>query len=89
MVEIVAAAFGLLVWSGTRGWELAGYTWWTAGMLTLAFIDAAVLRLPHRLTLATTAGTVLLLAPAGAPGSLRRWRMRTGREAASTALTRW
>lgn len=75
MVEIVAAAFGLLVWSGTRGWELAGYTWWTAGMLTLAFIDAAVLRLPHRLTLATTAGTVLLLAPAGAPGSLRRWRM--------------
>lgn len=76
VVEVIAAAaFGVLVWSGTRGWELAAYIWWTAGMLALAIIDAAVQRLPHRLTLATTAGTVLLLAPAGAPAS--SWRTAT------------
>jgi leader peptidase (prepilin peptidase)/N-methyltransferase len=38
-------------------------------MLTLAFVDATVLRLPHRLALATTAGTIPLLAAAAAPGS--------------------
>jgi len=64
-----AAAFGLLVGSGVRGWELAAYTWWTAGMLVLAFVDAAVLRLPHRLTATTTAGTIVLLAPLGGPAS--------------------
>lgn len=66
---VAAAAVALLLWSGVRGWELAAYTWWTAGMLVLAFIDAAVLRLPHRLTIATTAGTLLLLAPLGAAAS--------------------
>jgi leader peptidase (prepilin peptidase)/N-methyltransferase len=66
LVEVVAvSAFGLLLASGLRGWELAAYTWWSLGLLLLAFIDAAVLRLPHRLTAATTAGTVLLLAPLG------------------------
>jgi len=69
-LEAVAAlAIGLLVASGARGWELAAYTWWTAGMLVLGFVDAAVLRLPHRLTAATTAGTVVLLAPLGGPAS--------------------
>lgn len=69
-VELVAvAAFGLLAASGTRGWELAAYTWWSLGLLVLAFVDAAVLRLPHRLTLATTAGTVLLLMPVTASAS--------------------
>ena len=38
-------------------------------MLVLAFVDAAVLRLPHRLTITVTTGTVLLLAPLGAPAS--------------------
>jgi len=64
-----ATAFGLLVASGARGWELAAYTWWTAGLLVLAFVDAAVLRLPYRLTAATTAGTVVLLAPLGGPAA--------------------
>jgi leader peptidase (prepilin peptidase)/N-methyltransferase len=54
---------------GVRGWELAAYTWWTIGMLVFAFVDAAVLRLPHRLTTAVTTGAVLLLAPLGAPAS--------------------
>jgi len=67
----VAAAIGLLVWSGARGWELAAYMWWAAGLLVLGLVDAAVLRLPHRLTAATTAGTVVLLAPLGA--SVSSW----------------
>nr|WP_269440737.1 prepilin peptidase [Micromonospora tarapacensis] len=37
----------------------------------MAFIDATVLRLPHRLTAAITAGTVVLLAPLGLTGSWR------------------
>jgi leader peptidase (prepilin peptidase)/N-methyltransferase len=72
-VEILAmAAFGLLAWSTPPGWQLAAHTWWAAGMLILALVDAAVLRLPHRITLVTTVGTVLLLAAAGAPAS--SWR---------------
>lgn len=70
LLEVVAVtAFGLLLASGLRGWELAAYTWWSLGLIELAFIDAAVLRLPHRLTAATTAGTVVLLAPLGLTGS--------------------
>lgn len=70
LVEIIAmAAVGLLLASDLRGWELAAYAWWSAGLLVLAFVDVAVLRLPHRLTAATTAGTVVLLAPLGLTGS--------------------
>jgi leader peptidase (prepilin peptidase)/N-methyltransferase len=72
-VEAVAVgAFVVLAWTSASGWELAAHAWWTAGMLTLAFIDAAVLRLPHRLTIATTAGAVLMLLLADAPVS--SWR---------------
>nr|MDT0658799.1 A24 family peptidase [Micromonospora sp. DSM 115978] len=72
LVEVLAvAAVGLLLASDVRGWELAAYTWWSLGLLVLAFVDAAVLRLPHRLTTATTAGTVVLLAPLGLTGSWR------------------
>lgn len=68
LLELAAlAATGLLVVSGTRGWELAAYLWWTTGLLVLAYVDAAVLRLPHRLTAATTVGTVVLLAFADNP----------------------
>jgi leader peptidase (prepilin peptidase) / N-methyltransferase len=73
MVEILTvAALGLLAWSTPAGWLLAAHTWWAAGMLTLALIDAAALRLPHRITLVTTVGTLGLLAATGAPGS--SWR---------------
>lgn len=72
-VEAVAVAtFGLLAWSVTPGWKLVAYLWWTAGMLTLAFVDAVVLRLPHRLTAVTTVGTVLMLVAVDTPGS--SWR---------------
>jgi leader peptidase (prepilin peptidase)/N-methyltransferase len=64
----VAAAVAVLTLSGLRGWELAAFTWWAAGMAILAFTDLAVRRLPFRLTAATTAGTALLLAPAHVPG---------------------
>lgn len=71
LLEIAAATvLALLLWSGLRGWELAAYAWWATGMLVLAFIDAAVLRLPHRITSGTTVGTVLLLAFADAPGAV-------------------
>jgi leader peptidase (prepilin peptidase)/N-methyltransferase len=72
-VEILAvAAAGLLAWSTPAGWLLAAHTWWAAGMLALALVDAAALRLPHRITLVTTVGTVGLLAATGAAGS--SWR---------------
>ena len=64
---VLVAAIALLVLTGTRGWELAAFTWWTAGMTTLAFIDVAVLRLPFTITLVTSAGTALLLLPTSAP----------------------
>jgi leader peptidase (prepilin peptidase)/N-methyltransferase len=60
---------GLLLVSGVRGWELAAYTWWSLGLVLLAVVDAAVLRLPHRLIAATAAGTVVLLAPLGLTAS--------------------
>jgi len=60
----VLAAATLLV-SGRTGWELAAYMWWATGMVVLAFVDLAVMRLPHRLTAATTIGFLALLAAAG------------------------
>jgi leader peptidase (prepilin peptidase)/N-methyltransferase len=58
----LATAVAVLALSGLRGWELAAYTWWAAGMTVLAFTDLAVRRLPFRLTATTTAGTALILA---------------------------
>jgi leader peptidase (prepilin peptidase)/N-methyltransferase len=65
-VEPAALALtAALIVSGPTGWALAAYTWWAAGMLVLAFVDLAVLRLPHRLTAVTTAGFLGLLAATG------------------------
>ena len=58
---LVLAAATLLV-SGRTGWELAAHGWWATGMAVLAFVDLAVMRLPHRLTAATTIGFLALLA---------------------------
>lgn len=70
-VESVAALTTvLLIWSGMRGWQLAAYTWWAAGLAVLSFIDLAVRRLPFRITAAVTAGTILLLVPAGASAAI-------------------
>jgi leader peptidase (prepilin peptidase)/N-methyltransferase len=70
---ILAAAALLL--SGRTGWELAAYGWWAIGMVVLAFVDLAVLRLPHRLTAATTTG--LLVLQAAEADSTAWWRTVT------------
>jgi leader peptidase (prepilin peptidase)/N-methyltransferase len=53
-------AGGLLA-SGMRDWELAAYAAWAIGAIVLAFIDVAVLRLPHRLVAATSIAFLALL----------------------------
>ncbi|NUR31751.1 MAG: prepilin peptidase [Catenulispora sp.] len=61
-----------LVLSGPGGVSLAAYAWWTATMIVLAFVDLAVLRLPHRITALTTSGFLGLLVLGGPPGAW--WR---------------
>lgn len=63
-VALLVGAAGLAV-SGLRGFALAAYAWWTATMLVLAFVDLAVMRLPHRITATATAGLLALLALSG------------------------
>ncbi|WP_117214740.1 prepilin peptidase [Allorhizocola rhizosphaerae] len=58
-------AVAVLLVSGWTGWQLAAYAWWATGMIVLAFVDLAVMRLPHRLTAATTIGFLVLLAAEG------------------------
>ena len=61
-LEAATIAFAAVLWlSGATGWsawQLAAYAWWATGMVVLAFVDLAVMRLPHRLTAATTIGTI-------------------------------
>ncbi|MEU4593278.1 prepilin peptidase [Micromonospora aurantiaca (nom. illeg.)] len=64
----LAGAAGLAV-SGLGGFTLAAYTVWTAAMIVLTFVDAAVMRLPHRITAAATAGFLGLLALGGPAGA--------------------
>lgn len=59
------AAAAMLLASGWTGWQLAAYAWWATGMILLAFVDLAVMRLPHRLTATTTIGFLALLAAQG------------------------
>ena len=66
------AAIAVLLASGWSGWQLAAYGWWATGMIVLAFVDRAVMRLPHRLTAATTVGLLALLAAEG--DSAAWWR---------------
>jgi len=42
------ASAAMLPLSGWTGWQLAAYAWWATGMVVLAFVDLAVMRLPHR-----------------------------------------
>jgi len=67
----LVGAAGLLL-SGLGGFTLAAFTWWTATMIALAFVDLAVMRLPHRITAAATAGFLGLLALGGPSGAW--WR---------------
>jgi leader peptidase (prepilin peptidase)/N-methyltransferase len=69
-VEIAAAAaVGILILSGARGWELAAYTTWSMFLIALGFTDAAVHRLPHQLTAAATLSLLAFLALAGGAAS--------------------
>lgn len=61
---VVLATAGALLASGIHGWPLAAHTAWAAGAVTLAFTDAAVRRLPHRVTAATSIAFLALLLPA-------------------------
>jgi leader peptidase (prepilin peptidase)/N-methyltransferase len=63
----VVGAAGLLL-SGLGGFALAAYAWWTAALIVLAFVDLAVMRLPHRITTAATTGLLGLLALDSPPG---------------------
>ncbi|WP_117210574.1 prepilin peptidase [Allorhizocola rhizosphaerae] len=65
-LEAATIAAAVILWlSGWTGWALAAYAWWATGMIVLAFVDLAMLRLPHRLTAATTIGFLALLAAGG------------------------
>ncbi|GAA0447836.1 prepilin peptidase [Actinoplanes capillaceus] len=66
---LVTAALAL---TGQTGWALAAYAWWAATMLVLAFVDLAVLRLPHRITVAASVGFLGLLAVDGDGHAWRR-----------------
>jgi leader peptidase (prepilin peptidase)/N-methyltransferase len=59
---VLAAAFWLAI-GGVRGWPLAAHAVWAAGAIVLAFVDAAVHRLPHRVVASTSIGFLVLLLP--------------------------
>jgi leader peptidase (prepilin peptidase)/N-methyltransferase len=67
----LAGAAGLVL-SGLGGFALAAYAWWTAALIVLAFVDLAVMRLPHRITAAATTGLLGLLALDSPPGAWGR-----------------
>jgi len=65
---VTAAVVALLAARASSVPELAALTLLATGAITLAFIDAAVHRLPDRLTLSLGAGVIGLLAAASATG---------------------
>ncbi|NUS56371.1 MAG: prepilin peptidase [Streptomycetaceae bacterium] len=67
----LAGAAGLVL-SGLGGFALAAYAWLTAALIVAAFVDLAVMRLPHRITATATAGLLGLLALGGPAGAW--WR---------------
>ncbi|MBN1171068.1 MAG: prepilin peptidase [Micromonosporaceae bacterium] len=61
-LEVVTAmSIAALVWYGPTGLPLAGYLWWAAVGIVLAFVDLAVRRLPARLSYAAVAGLLSVL----------------------------
>lgn len=62
-VTVLAAA--VLLSTGRTGWALAAYAWWAATMIVLVFVDLAALLLPLRISVASAAGFLGLLAAAG------------------------
>ncbi|MEU6072299.1 A24 family peptidase [Micromonospora sp. NPDC047074] len=75
----VAAALGVLVLIGTPAVVLAATAWWLGWAIPLVFVDAAVHRLPDRLTWPAAAGTWLLLGTAALAGAgSEPWLRATG-----------
>jgi len=77
LVELVAGlALAVVAVRASSAWELAALAWLALLAVPLAFIDAAVRRLPDPLTAAACAGTLALLAVAALtghqPGNLGR-----------------
>jgi leader peptidase (prepilin peptidase) / N-methyltransferase len=69
VVEAVAAlALGVLAWRIEEPWPLAAACWVALVGVVLGFVDAAVHRLPDRLTMVAYAGALVLLAVAAAVG---------------------
>jgi len=62
-VEIVTLVVAGLLAVSVPLAELPAYAWWAGCAVALGFIDAAVHRLPDRLTLPSAAGFLLLIAP--------------------------
>lgn len=58
------SAVAALILARRPGWETAAFAWWAACAIALAFTDAAVHRLPNRLTYSAAAGTAALLGSA-------------------------
>lgn len=61
-----------LALTGLNGWVLAAYAWWAATMIVLAFVDLAAMLLPLRISIASAAGFLGLLAAAGDQHAWRR-----------------
>jgi leader peptidase (prepilin peptidase)/N-methyltransferase len=77
VVELLTAAvLAVLAVKATSAWELAALGWLAIVAVPLAFVDAAVHRLPDIMTASAYAGTVCLLAAAALaahhPGQLGR-----------------
>lgn len=69
LVEIAASlALATVAARASSAWELAALAWLVLMAVPLAFIDAAVQRLPDPLTMAAFVGTVCLLAVAALSG---------------------
>ena len=62
LVEVgVLVVIIVLVLARRPGWEIAAFAWWALCALALAFVDAAVHRLPNRMTYPAAFGTIALL----------------------------
>jgi leader peptidase (prepilin peptidase)/N-methyltransferase len=66
--------------------ELPAYGWWAGCAIALGFVDAAVHRLPDRLTLPAAAGFLLLIAPVAVLGDRTGDLLRAGLAAAALTV---
>lgn len=84
-VAVLAALAVVLLAGGSTG-ERAALAWWLAWAVPLAFVDAAVHRLPDRLTWPAAAGTWALLGVAALTGAGATPWLRAGAAGLGLAL---